>query len=202
MKLFGHPFSTCTRKVLLTLAETNTPFELTVVDFATGEHKREPHLSRQPFGQVPAIEDDGFKLFESRAIARYINQKVRGALVPTDLYEYARMEQWISIEACDFSGPAMKFIFHHAFHRPQSAEVLGTAGKALETALDVMDARLAVSIHLAGNDFSLADICFMPYVGYLMGSPLKETIARRTRVDAWWNRVSERPSWQKVSRPG
>ena len=111
MKLYGHPYSTCTRKILLTLAETNTPYELNVVDFAKGEHKQQPHLSRQPFGQVPAIEDDGFALYESRAIARYINQKVRGKLVPTDLFEHARMEQWISIETSNFSGPAMKFIF-------------------------------------------------------------------------------------------
>lgn len=200
MKLYGHPYSTCTRKVLLTLAETNTPYELTVVDFAKGEHKQEPHLSRQPFGQVPAIDDDGFKLYESRAIARYINQKVRGPLVPTDLQELARMEQWISIETSDFSGPAMKFIFQHAFHRPQSDEVLVAAGKSLDLALDVMNSRLSVAPYFAGNQFSLADICFMPYVGYLMGSPLKERIARNTRVEAWWGRVSERPSWKTISK--
>jgi glutathione S-transferase len=199
MKLYGHPYSTCTRKVLLTLAETNTPYELTVVDFAKGEHKQEPHLTRQPFGQVPAIDDDGFKLFESRAIARYINQKARGPLVPTDLQEFARMEQWISIETSDFSGPAMKFIFQHAFHRPQSDEVLLAAGNALDLALDVMNSRLSVAPYFAGNSFSLADICFMPYVGYLMGSPPKERIARHSRVEAWWGRVSERPSWKKIA---
>jgi hypothetical protein len=52
IKVFGHPASTCTRKVLMTLAETNTPFELTTIDFAKGEHKQQPHLSRQPFGQI------------------------------------------------------------------------------------------------------------------------------------------------------
>ena len=75
IKVYGHPMSTCSRKVLATLVETNTPYELEVVDFAKGEHKREPHLSRQPFGQVPAIDDAGVELYESRAIARYINDK-------------------------------------------------------------------------------------------------------------------------------
>ena len=199
MKLYGHPYSTCTRKVLLTLAETNTPHEMIVVDFAKGEHKQQPHLSRQPFGQVPAIDDDGYKLFESRAIARYINQKVRGPLVPTDVQEFGRMEQWISIETSDFSGPAMKFIFQHTFQRPQSDEVLREAGKSLDLALEVMDARLALAPHFAGTQFSLADICFMPYVGYLMSSPLQERIARHSRVDAWWRRVSERSSWKKIA---
>ena len=48
LKIFGHPASTCTRKVLMTLAETNTPFEMNVVDFAKNEHKAEAHLRRQP----------------------------------------------------------------------------------------------------------------------------------------------------------
>ena len=39
LKIYGNPMSTCTRKVLVTLAETNTPFEMTVVDFSKGEHK-------------------------------------------------------------------------------------------------------------------------------------------------------------------
>src|SRR5689334_22469692 len=124
MKLYGHPLSTCTRKVLTTLAETNTPYELVVVDFAKGEHKQEPHLSRQPFGQVPAIDDDGFEMYESRAICRYIDEKARGPLTPTDMPGRARMEQWISIETSDFSGPAMKYIFEHVFHRPQTPETL------------------------------------------------------------------------------
>ena len=73
LKIFGSPMSTCTRKVLMTLAETNTPYELTTIDFAKGEHKAQPHLGRQPFGQIPAIDDEGFAMFESRAICRYVD---------------------------------------------------------------------------------------------------------------------------------
>src|SRR3954453_506280 len=109
IKLYGHPMSTCTRKVLTTLAETNTQYDLVVIDFAKGEHKQQPHVSRQPFGQVPAIEDDGFAMYESRAIARYINEKVGGNLSPKDVAGRAKMEQWISIEAQDFSPHVMKF---------------------------------------------------------------------------------------------
>ena len=199
MKLYGHPLSTCTRKVLTTLAETNTPYELVVVDFATGEHKAPPHVARQPFGQVPALEDGGFELYESRAMARYINDKARGNLVPSELTGRARMEQWISIETCDFSGPAMKFIFQHVFGRPQSDEVLEAAQKQLATALDVMDAQLAKQPYLAGKEFTLADICFMPYVEYALATPLKEDVLSRSHVRAWWSRVGERPSWLKAA---
>ena len=62
IQIYGNPMSTCTRKVLMTLAETNTPFEMHVVDFTKGEHKQEAHVRRQPFGRIPALEDDGFEI--------------------------------------------------------------------------------------------------------------------------------------------
>jgi glutathione S-transferase len=79
LKVFGHPMSTCTRKVLTTVNELGLPHEFVVVDFATGEHKQPAHLSRQPFGQVPAIDDDGFALYESRAICRATSTTRRAA---------------------------------------------------------------------------------------------------------------------------
>jgi len=122
MKIFGHPMSTCTRKVLMTLAETSTAHEFVLVDFAKGEHKQSPHLARQPFGQVPALQDGDFDLYESRAMCRYINDKVGGPLVPRELRDRARMEQWISVETSNFTAPVMKFVFHHIFKREQTPE--------------------------------------------------------------------------------
>src|SRR5947209_7088462 len=110
MKIFGNPVSTCTRKVLMTLNEHGAPFELVVIDFAKGEHKQPAHLARQPFGQVPALDDDGFALYESRAMARYIDGKHGARLTPQDAQARALMEQWISVETSNFSPHAMKFI--------------------------------------------------------------------------------------------
>jgi glutathione S-transferase len=199
MQVFGHPMSTCTRKVLMTLAETHTPHELVLVDFAKGEHKQPAHLARQPFGQLPSIDDDGVALYESRAICRYINDKAAGSLVPRDLVERARMEQWISIETSNFTGPAMKFIYHHIFHREQTPEVLATAATQLDHALAVMETQLTSQPFLAGAAFSLADICFMPYVEYAMATPAKAQFAKHPHVIAWWNKVSEMPSWRKIA---
>ncbi|HVW30482.1 MAG TPA: glutathione binding-like protein [Polyangiaceae bacterium] len=199
MKIFGHPGSTCTRKVLMTLAETQTPYEFILVELGKGEHKQQPHLSRQPFGQVPALEDENLKMYESRAIARYINRKVGGKLEPSDLVGQARMEQWISVETSNFSGAAMKFIFQHTFGRAQAKEVLDAAQKQIDLALDVLNAALDGREYLVGDQFTLADVCFMPYFEYLMNSPEKESITKRAAVRAWWSRVGERPAWRKVA---
>jgi glutathione S-transferase len=202
IKIYGHPMSTCTRKVLMTLAETNLPHEMTVVDFAKNEHKSEAHLRRQPFGRIPTLEDDGFELFESRAMCRYLNEKAKGKLVPSDIKAHAKMEQWISIETSEFTPSAMKFIYQYTFQRPQEPAVLEAAGKALELTSTVMDKQLAQTAFLAGSDLSIADICFMPYIEYAMGGPAKDIFGKHPRMMAWWNKLSERPTWRKATGKG
>ena len=199
LTVYGHPASTCTRKVLTTLNENGTPYEFVVVDITTGEQKQPPHMGRQSFGQVPAINDDGFALYESRAIARYLNEKAKGALVPADAQGRAVMEQWISIEMSNFTAHAMKFVYEHIFKRPQGDEAMANATKGLETALAVMDKRLGEKPYFAGDTFSLADISFMPYVEYDMMTPAKEIYAKFPNVMKWWNLVSARPSWKKAT---
>ncbi len=199
MKVYGHPVSTCTRKVLMTLEETGTPYEFVLVDFAKGEHKQQPHLGRQPFGQVPALDDDGFALYESRAMSRYVDEKAGGKLTPRDPRAHATMEQWISVETENFTPAAMKFIYNTVFKRPQEPAVLEAAQAKANVALEAMDAQLAKHPYLAGDAFSIADITYMPYFEYAMATDLKDTILKHRHVAAWWNRVSERPTWRKVA---
>lgn len=201
LKVFGHPISTCTRKVLFTANETNTPYELVLVDIMKGEHKGPAHVARQPFGQLPAIEDDDFKMFESRAIARYIDDKAGGKLTPKDPKAKAKMEQWISVETSDFYAPAMTFIYDAVFKRPQTEEALKTAGEKLEKAVAVIDGSLAESGKpwLVGDQFTIAEVAFAPYIEYAMASPAAKAIFDKyPHFTAWWKRVSERPAWQKT----
>jgi glutathione S-transferase len=109
------------------------------------------------------------------------------------------MEQWISVESANFTPHAMKFIYHHTFKRPQEAAVLEAAGHGLETCFGVLEARLAKSPYLAGDQLSLADVCYMPYLEYAMGTPVKEMLAKYPHVAAWWSKISERPTWLKVA---
>ena len=62
-----------------------------------------------------------------------------------------------------------------------------------------MDKQLAKGPHFVGDQFTIADICYMPYFGYAMNTPAKELVEARSNVAAWWNRVSERASWKAVT---
>jgi len=199
LKIYGHPASTCTRKVLMTLAETNTPNEFVVVDFAKGEHKMDANLARQPFGRVPALDDDGFQMFESRAMSRYVNDRANGKLLPADPKARATVEQWISVETSEFSGQVMKFIYQYVFGRAQEPGVLEAASKAVDQVCTIMDKQLAKTPYLAGADFTLADICFMPYFEYAMNTPAKEVFEKHAPVMEWWKKVSSLATWAKAT---
>ena len=82
VKLYGHPISTTTQRVLLILTELAVPYELIQIRFHELEHKSPAHREHHPFGQVPYIVDSdnaGFEVFESRAICRYLALKYGGA---------------------------------------------------------------------------------------------------------------------------
>ena len=200
LKIYGNPMSTCTRKVLTTLAETEPPFEMSVVDIGSGQHKQEAHLRHQPFGRIPALDDDGFELFESRAMCRYLNEKASGKLEPSDIKARAKMEQWISIETSEFSAPRDEV--HLQLRLQARAGADGARGRgqgARDDLCGVMEKQLAKTPFLAGAEFSIADIGFMPYIDYAMATPAKDIFSKHPHLMAWWNRVSERPSWRKAT---
>ena len=119
LKLYGNPHSTCTQRVLTVLHELSIPHELVVIDFAKGEHKAPAFLAVQPFGQVPYIDDDGFKLFESRAIARYLALKYGGIgkIVPdpSDVQKTALFEQAASIELSNFEPYVLGLAYENIY---------------------------------------------------------------------------------------
>lgn len=203
MKVYGHPASTCTRKVLCVLAEKGVSAEFVMVDIMKGAQKSEEHLARHPFGVVPAFEDDdGFVLYESRAIIRYLDGKLSGAaLTPKNPQDQARMEQWISVEQSYFSPPAMKAILE-VFFAPMKgstpdADVIAKGKADAAKALDVLERALVGKDYLVG-DFSLADITYAPYLQYLFDTKAGDIIAERPNVSAWASRVLERSSWKKA----
>lgn len=204
MKLYGHPFSTCTRKVLTTLAEKGHEAQFVMVDLMKGEHKAPQYTAKHPFGVVPFFEDDGFTMYESRAIIRYLDAKLPGPkLTPSDLPSLGRMEQWMSVEQSYFSPSSMAIIMELFFkgmrgEKPDMDKVnKGRDGTA--KALDVVDRALMAQAYLAGDTFSLADICWMPYLQYLSATPHVTLISERPHVKSWWQRLSTRPSWKKVN---
>ncbi|WP_404365063.1 glutathione S-transferase family protein [Corallococcus coralloides] len=199
MKLYGNPMSTCTRKVLTVLAEKGHQAEFVNIDLMKHEQKTPEHIARHPFGVVPALElDDGFIMYESRAIARFLDRTLPGpSLTPADPKAYALMEQFIGVEQSYFSNQAMKIVMER-FRGTNNEENIAKGREGMKRPLEVLDAALANRPFLAGNDFTLAEVCFAPYMEYLFAMGEKDTVAPYKNVMAWWDRVSNRPSVKKA----
>jgi len=204
VKLYGFSTSTCTRLVALVCKEKEIPYELISVDLAKGEQKLPGFVEKQPFGQVPYIDDDGFILYESRAIARYLSKKYPNqgtSLIPTDPQAEALFEQAASIELTNFSSFVAPICVEKVFKlrrglKPNEDKVTELL-TALIPKLDTYEVILGKQQYLAGDDVTLADLSHLPY-GTMFNQIYGELFESRPNVARWWKAISNRPSWLAV----
>ncbi|CEN61846.1 hypothetical protein ASPCAL08494 [Aspergillus calidoustus] len=207
LKLNGHLQSLCTQRVLLTLAEKGVKdFELVSVDFMTGEHKLPAYTEKHPFGLIPLLEDGDFKLFESRAIARYIATKFHGqgtplTPAPGDVQSWALFEQWASVEQ-NFTAYADQILTQKLWNGfrglPTIEAALEDSTTRLEAKLDILDTIVGTQRYMGGKEFSLIDIYYIPIVNMLYTAGMGFLFDKRPNLKAWWGSVSSRPTWTKI----
>nr|AFK45563.1 unknown [Lotus japonicus] len=205
VKVYG-PSCAAAKRVLVVLIEKAIEFEVVPVDVFKGEHKDPEYLKLQPFGVVPVIKDGDYTLYESRAIMRYYAEKYRSQgidLLGKTIEERGLVEQWLEVEAHNFHPPAYDLTIHILV--PQLAgitpdqKVIEESEAKLVNVLNIYEERLSKSKYLAGDFFSLADISHLPFTDYIVNNMGKEhLIKERKHVSAWWDDISNRPSWKKV----
>lgn len=206
--LVGHHGSTCSRTVIATLEEAGAKYEIQTIDLMKGEHKTPEYVAKyQPFGQIPALVDGDYTLFESRAIARYVASKEHAdELYPTDLKKRGLVDAWLSVNQSN-SGPIVDIVVEFIFGpfrgaTPDESKRAGLTEK-LNGLLDVLETRLTQSKFLAGDHFTLADLSFLAYTTYLLQSPgFEKPFEGHKHVKAWWEAISTRPSWKKATSHG
>ncbi|KAG1740824.1 glutathione S-transferase [Suillus paluster] len=205
VKLHGFTHSTCTRLVALVCKEKEIPYELISVNLAKGEQKEAAFIAVQPFGQVPYIDDDGFILYESRAIARYLIKKHPNQgtpLIPTDPKAEALFEQAASIETSNFNAFVAPIVAEKIF-KPRRGIATNEAVVAqllgmLKAKLDVYDVILGKQQYLAGDSVTLADLTHLPYGDAFCHAGFAEEFESRPNVARWWKAISNRPAWLAV----
>ena len=210
IKLYGPAMSTCVKRVVTTLKEKGLQYELIPIDLSKGEHKTASFLEKQPFGVVPVLEDDGFIIYESRAICRYLEAKYKGQgteLIPTNVQSLGIFEQGASIETAYYDSCVSGIVFEKLFKpmfgygEPDEARVKSLVDK-LAVNLDVYEKILAKQEFIGGKTFTLADIYHLPY-GALLFAPqvaFGNLITDRPHVKAWWEKITNRKSWQEANQ--
>ncbi|XP_022759703.1 glutathione S-transferase F13-like [Durio zibethinus] len=207
IKLYGLAMSTCTARVLTCLHEYGAEFELVPVNMLGGEHKQPDFLAKNPFGQIPALEDDDLTLFESRAMSSYVAEKFKGSgcdlLRTENLKEAALVKTWMEVESQQL-GPAIAPIIYQYFLVPMQGgstnqALVDESSEKVGKVLDVYEKKLSSTKYLAGDFYSLADLHHLSYLYYLMKTPCAKLINERPHVKAWWEDISSRPAFKTVA---
>ncbi|KAK6115032.1 hypothetical protein DH2020_007301 [Rehmannia glutinosa] len=205
IKVHGNPRSPAVQRVFLCLAEKDLEYEFVYVDLATKQQKEEPFIAINPFGQVPAFEDGDLKLFESRAITKYIANAYADKGTPLlvqDPMKMAMIEVWLEVEAQRFDAAGKTLSFEICIKPIKGLTtdeaLVDQLIAQLATVLDVYEKRLAQSKYLAGDKFSLADMNHVPIINNMMKTKVRALFEQRPHVWAWCADILGRPAWQKV----
>ena len=204
--VYGIPGSPFMRSVEITLKEKGVDYRLQAM--APGEHKQPEHLARHPFGRIPAFEHDGFKLYETQAIIRYLDETyLNPPLTPGNPAERARMNQIIGIIEWYFFPKAAAPI---AFNRiigpkllglPTDEAAIAEAMPMAQTCFAELDRLLGDQDYLTGRQFSLADVMLGSQLDLLSETPEGAQLIAGTRLAPWLDRVRERPSFVETQPP-
>jgi glutathione S-transferase len=203
----GSPFG---RAVLATLEEKGASYRLSPV--APGTFHSPQHLARHPFGRVPVLEHDGFSLYESQAILRYLDRMLPNpALTPFDSKRAARMDQAMNINDWYLFQGVGSVI---GFQRVVGPMLMGLTPDEALIAAAMPQARavfgelarlLGEQPYFAGDAVSLADFLIAPQISFFTQTPEWSVLGEpQANLVAWLARMEARPSlqattWERVS---
>jgi len=165
LTIYCAPLSGAANKVLMCANALGLQYEAIAVDLRSGEQRAPAYLAVNPFGKVPAIDDDGFYLFESNAIMTYLCRKHGSDLYPNELHAQALVDQW-----CDFAAsllvPAFGRLVFNRVLAPMtgasiSQESIEDGLRFVGNYLPVLEKRLGESAYFAGSTMTIADLAIL-----------------------------------------
>ena len=207
IKVYGIPGSPFLRSVEIALREKDVPYELCVM--APGETKQPEYLARHPFGRIPAFEHDGFQIYETQAIIRYLDDLLpTPSLVPSAAEARALMNQLIGIIEWYFFPKAAAPIAFNRIIGPRLLGLLGDEAAIAEampmarTCFEVLDGILGDKPYLTGDSISIADIMLAAQLDlFTECAEGRELMGGAKNLPAWLNRMKARPSFAATEPP-
>ena len=197
IKLHYHPLSTFSRRVLIALIEKQISYEPVLVDMVARKHKEPAYLALNPYGRVPTLEQDGFVLYESTAILDYLEAThPTPALAPSEARGRALVDMHMKLCDLQLTRPWAAIIFPKRFLPKErwNETAMAEAKAEVEKHLAVVERQLGAGKFLVSDRFTLADLCYLPFLEFL---PLAE-IKPPPAVAAWTERLLARPSALKT----
>lgn len=198
--LYGATYSVYVRIVRIALHEKAVPYELVPVDVFADEGLPQDYLARHPFGRIPAFEHEGFALYETSAITRYVDEAFAGsALQPAGVRERARMNQIIAMLDNYAYLPMVWDVYVQRVLTADGETVdvarIASGLEKARTFLQALSNLLGDERWLAGSEISLADMHAAPMFGLFEEAPEgRALLCEFPSIEAWWERIKARPA--------
>ena len=196
LTILGRTDSSNVQKVLWCCGEIGVPFTRRDVGGAFGGNRTPQYLALNPNGLVPTIDDDGFVLWESNAIVRYLAARYgRGTLHQDDARERASAERWMDWQQTTLATP-MVVLWRSLVRNPELKTPAGEIDAARErsaAAFGILDRQLDQAPYIAGSRLTVGDIA----LGYAVDRWFRLPIERPDfpGVKAWHERLRARPAY-------
>ena len=203
LKVWGRINSINVQKVLWVLEELQLPHARVDAGMAFGVVNEAFYKQMNPNARVPTIDDDGFVLWESNAIVRYLAAKHgAGTLYPTDLRTRADSERWMDIASIHLNppmGPAFLGLVRTPAEQRNMAQITASA-EATAQQFQVLEQGLGDRDYVAGSHFTMGDIVAGVNVYRWYALDVKRPAL--PRIEAYHARLQQRPAFRKhVMRP-
>lgn len=200
--LYGADYSVYVRIARMTMMEKGVGHDLVPVDIFAAGGPPEWYRERHPFGRIPAFEHGTIKLYETAAIARYVDEAFDGPpLQPQEPASRATVNQIVGLLDAYAYRALVWDVYVERVSKPTRGAVadearIAVALQVAETCLAELERLRGDSPWLAGDRLSLADLHAAPMFSYfLQAEEGRALLAARTGLGAWWEAISSRPSF-------
>ena len=200
LKIWGRLSSINVQKVVWAARELGLAHDRTDVGGQYGQLDTPEYGRVNPNRKIPTIDDDGFILWESNAIVRYLAGRYgQGSLCPQDPFQRADADRWMDW-TCNEVHPAMLQCFLGLIRTPEDkrdVKAIDASVKASNALMLMLNDALGDRDFLAGSQFTMGDIPAGCAAHRWFGLPLAER-PETPALSAWYRRLMTRPATQGV----
>jgi len=197
--LYGTGISFNVSKVRYCLNYLNLRYDWVQTNPMSGETQKPEFLNMYPTGKIPSIDIDGFKLFESNAINRYLAKRERSSIYPQDNKSLALMDAWMDYVSIHVGHAMGRVLFNRVFAPMAGEKVdqesLQTGLKFLDKYFPVLEKQLSKNKFLAGPEFTLADIDLLAVLDPCELAQI--TLEKAPSITKWRNGLKAQSFYQK-----
>ncbi|AJO77400.1 glutathione S-transferase family protein [Pseudomonas sp. MRSN 12121] len=200
LKIWGRKNSSNVRKALWCAEELGLAYEAVDAGGAFGVVDTPAYRAMNPNGRIPLIEDDGFVLWESNTIVRYLAARHAAGTpwYPDDVQARASAEKWMDWTTSTFAEP-FRHLFWGVLRTPaeqQDWEKIGAALKTCGELLAVVDQALAERPYLSGDTVGMGDIPLGSFIYAWFEMPIERPPL--ANLQSWYQRLQQRPAYRKA----